>query len=233
MAGHGSSYFENSRRASLAQNTYASLNPGHHTGYGSLLWGLTSSDGPNGYTAHGIAPGGFDDGVIAPTAAGGSVPFTPEFSIPTLTNFYSRYRTNLLTSYGFRDAFNLALHWYDSDELGIDQGPIIIMIENYRNQRPWKLFMQDPEVQTGLQRAGFISLPFLRFAAALESTQSAVTLTWPARTNTIYQVEYSPDLSTWFTPSAGQITATNDSASFTESLAASTRFYRVFQLTSH
>ncbi|HEY3853105.1 MAG TPA: glucoamylase family protein [Verrucomicrobiae bacterium] len=161
MASHGTTYFENSRRAALAQVTYcgSSPNPAINVGYSSNVWGLTSSDDPSGYTAHGIPPPGFDNGTIAPTAAAGAIVFTPEFSVPTLNYFYNHYREQLWTAYGFRDAFNPGKGWYDADELGIDQGPVVIMIENYRTERPWKVFMRNPEVQTGLQRAGFVALP--------------------------------------------------------------------------
>ena len=99
-----------------------------------------------------------DDGTIAPTAAGSSIAFTPEYSLPALRCFYDQFRTNLWTSYGFRDAFNLRANWWASDVLGIDQGPMVIMIENYRSQRVWRTFMQNPEIQRGLRRAGFTGL---------------------------------------------------------------------------
>ena len=82
--------------------------------------------------------------------------FTPEYSLPALEYLYSCYRTNLWAANGFRDAFNIGQGWYDLDELGIDQGPIVIMIENYRTQRVWRRFMQNEVVQRGLQRAGFV-----------------------------------------------------------------------------
>jgi hypothetical protein len=156
MNDHNSTYFENSRRASLAQRAYCIANPLNRAGYSSDVWGLTACDGPTGYAARGAPPGQNDDGTIAPTAAGGSLPFASEFSLPTLRYFYSHYRRNIWTAYGFRDAFNLGQQWYASDELGIDQGPIVIMIENYRNQRVWRLFMRNEEIQRGLQRAGFV-----------------------------------------------------------------------------
>lgn len=157
MRGHGLTYFENSRRATLAQRSYCIENPRKHTGYSGLVWGLTASDGPPGYAAHGAPPPEEDDGTIAPTAAGGSIAFTPEFSVPSLKYFYDKYRTSLWTSFGFRDAFNLEAHWYGPDELGIDQGPIVLMIENHRTQRVWRRFMQNDIVQRGLRRAGFVS----------------------------------------------------------------------------
>ena len=233
MTAHNSTYFENSRRASLAQVAYCSTTP--HVGYSSTIWGLTACDGPNrdnyaAYEARGLPPTAPDDGTIAPTAAGGSMPFTPEYSLPALQAFYSRFRANIWTPYGFRDAFNLTDNsWFDTDELGIDQGPIVIMIENYRSQRVWQLFKQNAEIQRGLQRAGFVSLPFVELAPQATPAQNSFTLSWNAVPGQTYQVEYSPDLNLWFGSPTGEITATNSTASWTESLSASQRFYRVFK----
>jgi hypothetical protein len=155
MRSHNITYFENSRRASLAQRAYCIANPLHHAGYSGTVWGLTACDGPPGYSAHGAPPAEGDDGTIAPTAAGASIVFTPEYSIPTLRAFYNNYRSQLWTSYGFRDGFNFGKHWAAQNELGIDQGPIVIMIENYRTQRVWRRFMENEIVLRGLKRAGF------------------------------------------------------------------------------
>jgi hypothetical protein len=241
MNSHNCTYFENSRRASLAQVAYAVANPNHEVGYSSTIWGLTACDGPTNYAARGISPGGYDDGTIAPTAAGGSMPFTPEYSLPTLRYFYSQGRQSLWTAYGFRDAFNLRQPWFDTDELGIDQGPIVIMIENYRTQKVWHLFMQNAEVQRGLQRAGFVTLPFLGLSLQPVPAQGAIELSWIASSNRYYQVEYTPNLLSWFA-SSGFVQATNDGTfnwldtgpPVTVSLpyTAPERFYRVFQLGS-
>ncbi|MBI3853777.1 MAG: Tat pathway signal protein [Verrucomicrobia bacterium] len=243
MNGHDSTYFENSRRATLAQRAYciAVADPFIHVGYSSNVWGLTACDGPTGYAARGAPPAQNDDGTIAPTAAGGSMPFTPEFSLPTLRYFYSHFRRNIWTAYGFRDAFNLGAQWYGSDELGIDQGPIVIMIENYRNQRVWRLFMRNEEIQRGLQRAGFVSLPFMAASLQALPDQNAFSLTWNAQAGRTYQVEYSPDLSTWFASPTGELIAAGSTASWTDSGPPATtampfsvpqRFYRVFQFGS-
>ena len=157
----GIDYFENSRRATLAQRAYCIANPSGFKGYSELNWGLTACDGPGvgrfqAYSARGAPPPENDDGTIAPTAAGGSIPFAPEISIPTLRHFYDRYRPNIWTPYGFCDAFNLTADWWDPEVLGIDQGPILIMIENYRRGRVWKTFMKAPEIQRGLKAAGFM-----------------------------------------------------------------------------
>lgn len=152
---HGITYFENSRRATLAQRAYCIDNPGQWTGYGENLWGITASDTPTGYRARGAPPPQDDDGTIAPTAPAGSIPFTPTESIDCLKNMYETYGPQLWSTYGFRDAFNLTVNWWDPDFIGIDQGPIIVMIENYRTRATWNRIMQNADVQTGLARAGF------------------------------------------------------------------------------
>jgi len=241
MNNHTSTYFENSRRASLAQRAYSTANPGQQIGYSSNVWGLTACDGPTGYAVHGLPPGASDDGTIAPTAAGGSMAFTPEYSVPTLRYFYKQYRPRIWTAYGFRDAFNLGAQWYASDELGIDQGPIVIMIENFRTQRVWRLFMQNPEVQRGLQRAGFVSLPFMASQLQVLPAQSAFSLVWNTAAGRTYQVEHSSDLNTWFASPTGEVLAAGPTASWTDSgppgtsaapFSVAQRFYRVFQFGS-
>ncbi|MEI2725462.1 MAG: glucoamylase family protein [Verrucomicrobiota bacterium] len=238
MNGRNSTYFQNSRRATLAQRAYCITNPSGRVGYSSNVWGLTACDGPSGYAARGAPPAENDDGTIAPTAAGGSIAFTPEFSLPTLRYFYTQYRPRIWTAYGFRDAFNLGAQWYGSDELGIDQGPIVIMIENYRTQRVWRRFMRNPEVQRGLERAGFVPLAFTKPALQMLTEQSAVSLTWNALVDRAYQVEYSPDLVNWFASPTGELMATAPSANWTDAgppataadpFTVSQRFYRIFQ----
>jgi hypothetical protein len=159
-AAKGMTYFENSRRATLAQREYCIANPGGFPGYGPNIWGLTACDGPgsretHGYIARGAPPAENDDGTIAPTAAGGSIPFTPRESIAALRMMYDQYRKDIWTAYGFRDAFNLREDWWGSDVIGIDQGPILIMIENYRTGRPWDVMKKNEILQRGLKRAGF------------------------------------------------------------------------------
>ncbi len=166
MRGKAITYFENSRRATLAQRSYCITNPGRHVGYSDSLWGLTAGDGPppTGYTARGAPPAQQDDGTIAPTAAASSIAFAPEVVIPVLHNLWNNYATKLWGQYGFRDGFNLDVDWWDTDYLGIDQGPIVIMIENYLNRGVWNRFMQSPDVQRGLQRAGFLPVTGIREA---------------------------------------------------------------------
>jgi hypothetical protein len=155
MAARGITYFQNSRRATYAQRAYCIDNPGGFVGYGENLWGLTASDGPSGYGARGAPPPQNDDGTITPTAAASSIAFAPAIAIPALHNMYDTYGAQLWSTYGFKDAFNLTVNWWDTDYIGIDQGPIIIMIENYRTGAVWSRFMQDEDVQRGLVEAGF------------------------------------------------------------------------------
>ena len=241
MTNQNSTYFENSRRATLAQQSYCIANPLGWVGYGTNVWGLTASDDPSGYEAHGAPPALNDDGTIAPTAPGGAMAFAPDISLPTLQYLYSHGRTALWTQYGFIDAFNQSVSWYDTAEIGIDQGPIVIMIENYRTQRPWQLFMQNAEIQRGLQQAGFVSLPFVALTVQSLPAQNTLTLTWAASAGITYQVEYSPDLVTWFASPSGEVTATGSTASWTDSGPPGTtalpfsdteRFYRVFKFGS-
>lgn len=119
-------------------------------GYGPELWGLTASDDPDGYAAHSPTN---DDGTIAPTAALSSMPYAPYESLLVARHLRS-LGAKVFGPYGFVDAFNPKRGWYDDQVIAIDQGPIVVMIENYRSGLPWKLFMSAPEVQSGLGRAG-------------------------------------------------------------------------------
>jgi len=166
MRGKGSTYFQNSRLATLAQIEYARINGLIHSRDESdSLWGFTASDGPVysghfGYDAHG-APNGFDDGTITPTAPISSLPFAADSVWPCIRNLYTNYRVApLWGKYGFTDAFNPVSHpWVDTDWLGIDQGPIVMMIENYRTGAVWPRFMGNADVQRGMLLAGFQSFP--------------------------------------------------------------------------
>jgi len=155
MRGKGIDYFENSRRATLAQRAYCIANPGKFPGYGENCWGITASDVQGGYMARGAPPAQNDEGTLAPTAPGGSMPFAPEICLPALRYMYDTYRAKIWGTYGFRDAFNIKSDWWDPDVIGIDQGCMVIMIENYRSGRVWKRFMKNADIQHGLQRAGF------------------------------------------------------------------------------
>jgi hypothetical protein len=145
--------------------------------YGENIWGLTACDGPanlerevNGnkvkfhtYRARGAAADYLvDDGTIAPTAVGGSVPFAPEYCLPALEAMYNNYGDKLYDTYGFKDAFNTTFvdeknpdGWFDVDYIGIDQGPILIMLENHRTQLVWELMKKNPYIIDGLKKAGF------------------------------------------------------------------------------
>jgi len=155
MSKKGITYFENSRRATLADRAYCAANPGGFAAYSDSIWGLTASDDPGGYLAHGAPPPQNDNGTLAPTAAGGSIAFTPNESLAALRAIYSTYRTQLVTPYGLGDAFNPTKSWFDNQNIGIDEGPIAIMIENYSTQKVWSLFMQNQNVQNGLRALYF------------------------------------------------------------------------------
>jgi hypothetical protein len=139
--------------------THCVRNPHGFAGYGPNSWGLTASDGPDGYNA--FAPDK-DAGVIAPTAALSSMPYTPAHSLAALRHFYASLGKRLWREYGFVDAFCEARDWYAATHLAIDQGPIIVMIENYRTGLLWKLFMSCGEIREGLRRLGFKSPHLLR-----------------------------------------------------------------------
>lgn len=187
MAGKGIDYFENSRRATLSQRAYGVDNPNKWTGYSGDIWGWTASDGPGGaqgkivngierrfmgYSARGVSGERVvDDGTIVPTAAGGSIAFAPEITIPALMAMKSKYGDKLYTKYGFKDAFNPSftftdvasrsgtvdaqVGWIARDHLGIDQGPILAMMENHRSGLVWRTMRKNPHVVRGLKRIGF------------------------------------------------------------------------------
>lgn len=136
---------------------HAKANPSKHVGYSASNWGLTASDIPGGYAAS--SPSN-DLGVIAPTAALSSMPYTPAESMDALKFFYYKLGDKIWKEYGFVDAFKLSDPWFASSHLAIDQGPIIVMIENYRSGLLWNLFTSCPEVKTGMKNLGFTA-PYL------------------------------------------------------------------------
>ncbi len=146
-------YFINNRNTTLINRAYCIENPKGFAGYDENTWGLTASDDPFGYLAH--EPGNNDNGTITPTAALSSLPYTPEESIAAFKNFYYNYGEKLWGIYGFKDAFNPGHNWYAASYLAIDQGPIIVMVENYRTGLLWDLFMSAPEIQPMLDSIGF------------------------------------------------------------------------------
>src|SRR5690606_35810336 len=186
MRSKGIDYFENSRRAVHSQRAYAIDNPRRWKGYGENIWGFTACDGPtNGqykyagefrefqtYAARGASSRYVnDDGTIAPTAAGGSLPFAPDITLAALQAMRREYGETLYSQYGFLDSFNPSFTfteaklrhgritpehgWVNGDYLGIDQGPILLMIENFRTGHVWEVLKQNRAIRTGLQRAGF------------------------------------------------------------------------------
>lgn len=203
MRKRGFDYFENSRRATYAQRAYAIANPMGWKLYGENIWGLTASDGPQGanldydgglrefrhYSARGAGlADAFDDGTIAPTAAAASLPFAPEIVIPAVEEMYNRYGKEIYSRYGFLDAFNPSFTydvplktgqlipgfgWVASDYIGIDQGPIIAMIENYRDDFVWNVMKKNPYIRRGLKRAGFTGGWLDEEAGAAASTAKA------------------------------------------------------------
>ncbi len=148
-------YWDQNRNHSLINYSYCKSNPKNYYGYSSLCWGLTASDDNiNGYLAH--APDN-DDGVIAPTAALSSFPYTPTESMDALRFFYYTLGDKIWKDYGFVDAFSLKDVWFSDSYLAIDEGPIIGMIENYRSGLLWNLFTSCPEIKTGMNNLGFQS----------------------------------------------------------------------------
>lgn len=151
-------YYEQGRSHTLIQRAYAIKNPKGFKGYGSNCWGFTAGDSNKGYLAHDASN---DCGVIQPTAALSSFPYTPEESMEALKHFYFDLGDKLWKEYGFVDGFNPDTGWTSDTFIAIDQGPIINMIENYRTGMLWKIFMNIPDVQRGLERLGFTS-PYLK-----------------------------------------------------------------------
>ncbi|HJV71715.1 glucoamylase family protein [Ideonella sp.] len=187
MRDKGLDYFENSRRATLAQRAYAAANPGGWKDHGADVWGLTACDGPGSlrtrdhagrirqfhdYTARGAGLiDTRDDGTIAPTAAASSLPFAPAESMAAIQAMHRRFGAQIWGRYGFLDAFNTSFvdttarlsngrvlpgfGWVDTDYLGIDQGPIVAMIANHRQDLVWRTMRGNPHLVSGLKRAGF------------------------------------------------------------------------------
>jgi hypothetical protein len=173
MAGKAINYFENSRRAIYAQQAYAMRNPKKRVGYGRFNWGITASDGPgpavrriNGrkvrfysYIARSF-PYGPDDGTLAPWAVAASLPFAPEVVLPSLHRLNEEY-PEITNKYGFKCSYNPTFtsangkRWVSKGYFGLDQGPIIMMIENYRTGLIWRLMRRSPYIIDGLRRAGF------------------------------------------------------------------------------
>lgn len=152
-------YWEHNRNHTLINYDWCVDNPKKYKGYGPDSWGLTASYSVQFYVGH--APGENDRGVISPTAALSSMPYTPEQSMKAMRHWYKNMKDSIYGFYGFYDAFSEHHNWYPKKYLAIDQGPIIVMMENYRTGLLWKLFMSCPEIQNGLTKLGFES-PWLK-----------------------------------------------------------------------
>ncbi|MCC5941448.1 MAG: beta-glucosidase [Balneolaceae bacterium] len=146
-------FWDNNRNHSLIHYEYAKENPYGFAGYGEDLWGLTASYSTTGYRAH--KPHVDDVGVITPTAALSSFPYTPEESMKVIRNLYENYYEETFGPYGFYDALSIEENWFPERYLAIDQGPIVVMIENHRTGLLWELFMSSEEIQYGLDKLGF------------------------------------------------------------------------------
>jgi len=149
-------YWEENKNQTLINYQWCVDNPKNFKGYGNDSWGLTASYSVKGYAAH--APDQRNDlGVISPTAALSSIPYTPGYSLQATRHWYNDMKDKVWGKYGFYDAFSETDNWYPKRYLAIDQGPIVVMIENYRSGLLWNLFMSCPEVQNGLKKLGFTS----------------------------------------------------------------------------
>jgi hypothetical protein len=185
LRARGIDYFENNRRAVYAQRAYAIANPQAWRDYGANVWGITACDGPGnitctyrgetrafrGYWARGVSgPGEFDDGTLAPTALIASIAAAPEIVVPALHEMKQRFGRHVYARYGFLDAFNPSFDatakaphghcvpgfgWVAKDYIGIDQGPIVAMIENHRSELVWRTMQANPHLVRGLRCAGF------------------------------------------------------------------------------
>jgi len=151
-----SSYFENNRNIALINRAYCIANPKHFEGYGTDAWGLTASDGPWGYVPH--APDDNDDkGTLTLTGALSSFPYTPEASMAALKHYYRDLGNQLWDIYGPRDAYNPTQDWVSPIYMGLNQAPIVVMVENYRTGLVWKQFMSNPEIGEMLRKLNAVT----------------------------------------------------------------------------
>jgi hypothetical protein len=146
-------HFENNRAIARINRAYVAANPGGFAGYDTAAWGLTANDGPWGYQPHEPREG-LDDGTITPTGPLASFPYTPKESMAALRYFYDALGHQLWDIYGFRDGYNLTEDWVAPIYMGLDQAPIVVMIENYRSGLLWKLFMSNQEIRSAVERIG-------------------------------------------------------------------------------
>lgn len=146
-------YYDNNRNEALVSQAYSIANPHDFKGYGADTWGLTAVDGPSGYREY--KPFATDDGTIAPTGAISAFAYTPTQSMLALKHFYRDLGAQLWGIYGFRDAFNQQQNWYSGITMGLNQAPMVVMIENYRTGLVWRNFMANPEIQHMQTEIGF------------------------------------------------------------------------------
>jgi hypothetical protein len=147
-------YWRQNTAHARINRAHCAANPHGYAGYGPSCWGLTACDGDRGYDAFSPAN---DKGVVAPTAALSCMPYTPEESMAALRHFYRHMDGRLWRDFGFADSFNTGQDWIAESHLAIDQGPIVVMLENRRSGLLWSLFMRCPEIAIGLRRLGFAS----------------------------------------------------------------------------
>ncbi len=147
-------YFRNNQAIARINLAYCIANPAKHKGYGADSWGITASDDPWGYTPH-EPKVTEDNGTMTPTGALSSFPYTPEESMKALKHFYRDLGARLWGEYGFRDAFNADEDWISPIYMGLNQAPIVIMIENYRTGLVWNRFMKNSEIGAMLSKIGF------------------------------------------------------------------------------
>ena len=181
-------YFDQNRNHSLVQQAYCEANPKGFTGYSANCWGLTASDDPDGYMAH-EPYSSRDNGTITPTAALSSFPYTPDESMLALKHFYRELGDKTWGWMGFFDAFNQQRDWWTNSYLAIDQGPIILMIENHRSRLLWDLFMSNPEIQPMMEAIGFFDAP--NTAGEITIEQSFTIFPNPASSD--FQLIFSAD----------------------------------------
>ncbi|OQA55422.1 MAG: Endo-1,4-beta-xylanase A precursor [Candidatus Omnitrophica bacterium ADurb.Bin277] len=172
-------YFKNSVNATLANKAFCEDQASKYRTYREGFWGLSASDGPSGYKAYGAPPGWsvVHDGTVAPTACGSSIVFTPEESIACLRRFREKYGEKMWGRYGFADAMNVDKNWMSDKVIGIDQGALLLMIENYRTGFVWRHMMKNEFVRNALQKIGF--------------REGSVELPWPEPP--VYRAPYVPD----------------------------------------
>jgi len=152
----GINYFENSHKATVANQEFCAMNTEEYKSYQNNMWGLSASLGPDGYKAYGARPGvAHHDGTIAPHAVLGSIVFTPEMSTKTIRSMYEKFGDKIYGLYGFKDSFNVDRDWWANEYLGVDQGIAVLMLENFLNDGAvWKRFMRLEPITRWVERTG-------------------------------------------------------------------------------